>query len=109
MSYSHQYNSNMVAPLLGLATKKKDNSTFNNGWSSSPGHSGAYANPRYDPRISDTVDMNAPDGTTTHGSYKDKDFPYKHEGQMMAQANNSCAPHQPRFQNNWFGCRTFTQ
>ena len=108
MSYSHQYNSSMVAPLLGLATKKEDNSTFNNGWSSSPGCSGAYANPRYAPSISDTVETNALDGTTTGGSYKDKGFSYKNEGHMTAQANNSCAPGQRCFQNNSFGCRTFT-
>ena len=52
--------------------------------------------------------MNAPDGTTTHGSYKDKGFPYKNEGQMTAQANNSCTPGQRHFQNNSFGRRTFT-
>ena len=79
MSYSCHFNSNMFAPLLGLATKKKDYSTFNNGWSMSPGCSGAYANPRYSPRISDTVEMNATDGTTTRGSYKDKCFPYKND------------------------------
>ena len=54
MSYSHHFNSNMVAPL-GLATNKKDHLTFNNGWYLSHGHCGAFANPRYAPRISDTV------------------------------------------------------
>ena len=98
----------MVAPL-GLAPNVKGNSTCNKGWSNGPIRRG-YANPRYAPRVQNTVELCAPDGTSTRGSFKDKGFPYKYESKMATQVKQNRVSRQRRFHRvKHHGRRTFSK
>jgi hypothetical protein len=104
----HSKKTIMVAPL-GLAPNVKGNSTCNKGWSNGPIRRG-YANPRYAPRVQNTVELCAPDGTSTRGSFKDKGFPYKYESKMATQVKQNRVSRQRRFHRvKHHGRRTFSK